>query len=275
MITQSPPDRLNQQSGIEIKGLVKEYNQRGKAFRALSIDCLSIGSGEFVAVVGPSGCGKSTLLSIVAGLSRATAGAVTVGGRLVVSPVTDIGIVFQKDLLLEWRSAIDNVLMQAEARGIRREPWRDAARELLSLVGLRGFEDYLPGQLSGGMRQRVALCRALLLDPPIVLMDEPFAALDALTRDQIALDFSELWQKKPKTVLFITHSIPEAIFLADRVVVMTPQPGGLDLDLSIDLPRPRTLDIRETPEFMRYAARIRERFEAFGVLRTRYASRSL
>ncbi|MDE2570980.1 MAG: ABC transporter ATP-binding protein, partial [bacterium] len=145
----------------------------------------------------------------------------------------------------------------------------EAARELLALVGLAGFEEYLPRELSGGMRQRVAICRALLLDPPLVLMDEPFAALDALTREQVALDFADIWLKKRKTVLFITHSISEAVFLADRVLVMTPRPGRIDLELRIELPHPRSLDVREMPAFADYAARVRRCFEANGVLHSR------
>jgi len=183
-------------------------------------------------------------------------------------PQPDTGIVFQNDTLLEWRSALANVLLQVELRGLAKEKYRQRALDLLRSVGLRGFEDRHPYELSGGMRQRIAICRALIHDPHLLLMDEPFGALDALTRDQMMSDLQALWLEQRKTVLFITHSIPEAIFLSDRVVVMTSRPGRIDDIVSIDLPRPRKLHMTTEPAFNSYVQRIREIFEQQGVLRS-------
>lgn len=238
-----------------------------RQFQALSTLSGEIASGEFLAVVGPSGCGKSTLMSIVAGLQKPSEGAVRIGETLVTKPYVDLGIVFQKDLLLPWRTALDNVLLQAEVRGIPRKSRMKRAHDLLRLVGLAGFESYYPHQLSGGMRQRVGICRALLNDPPLLLMDEPFAALDSLTRDQLALDFETLWQEERRTVLFITHNISEAVFLADRVLVMTARPGRVADIIEIDLPRPRPMSMRDAPEFIAYTGHVRRIFETQGVLR--------
>jgi len=256
-----------QGSRIDVRGVTKEYSSGGATgSRVLGPIDLRVEAGEFVTIVGPSGCGKSTLLSIVAGLTKASAGEVAIGDARVAGPYTDLGIVFQKDLLLDWRTVLDNVLLQAEVRGLDPRAYRSVANELLALVGLDGFQDHYPRELSGGMRQRVAICRALLLDPPVVLMDEPFAALDALTREQVAMDFADIWLKKQKTVIFITHAIAEAIILADRVLVMTPRPGKIDLELRVEIPHPRSMLVRETPEFAHYATEIRKRFEANGVL---------
>jgi NitT/TauT family transport system ATP-binding protein len=253
---------------VVFDGVTKFFPTRtGEPLEALAPVDLTINEGEFVSVVGPSGCGKSTLLSIVAGLETATTGAVRVGGADIHGPYTGLGMAFQKDLLLEWRTAIDNVLLQAEVRGLRVADYRKRARELLGLVGLSGFEDHYPAELSGGMRQRVSVCRALLHDPPILLMDEPFAALDALTRDQLALDFQALALQQRKTTMFITHSVPEAVMLADTVVVFSSRPGRILESIKIDLPRPRRLADRESPEFSAYAARIRKLFESQGILR--------
>ena len=255
-------------STIVIDQLEKAYPQRsGELMPVLGPIDLTIDDGDFVALVGPSGCGKSTLLSIIAGLTRPTKGSVAIGAQRVVSPYPRLGIVFQRDLLLDWRTVEDNILVQAAARGFSTAAYRARASELLRLVDLAGFEQHLPRELSGGMRQRVAICRALLLDPELLLMDESFAALDALTRDQLALDFGTLWLEARKTVFLITHSISEAIFLADRVLVMSPRPGVVDLDMQIDLPRPRSLGVRETPAFNKYMTAVRECFEARGILR--------
>ena len=193
--------------------------------------------GEFLSIVGPSGCGKSTLAMLIAGLMRPTSGVIAVDGRAVSRPQTELGIVFQNAVLLAWRSALDNVLLQVEMRGLAARQYRDRAMELLRSVGLDGFERRLPHELSGGMRQRVAICRALIHDPPLLLMDEPFGALDALTRDQMTLDIQGICARGGKTVLFITHSITEAVFLSDRVLVMTPRPGRIDTTIDVDLPR--------------------------------------
>jgi len=251
---------------VSLDGVEKTYRAPGRVLRALDRTTFTLGRGEFVSIVGPSGCGKSTLLMLIAGLIPASAGAVVIQGERVTRPYTDVGVVFQQDALLAWRSVLDNVLLQIDVRRLPRRRYAEAAHALLARVGLRGFEAYYPSELSGGMRQRVALCRALVHDPPLLLMDEPFGALDALTRDQMVLDLQRLWLEERKTVLFITHSIWEAIFLADRVVVMSPRPGRIAAVLDVDLPRPRRLAHRESPEFGRYAAEVREHFRAFGLL---------
>jgi NitT/TauT family transport system ATP-binding protein len=235
--------------------------------RALERISFDIRRGEFLSVVGPSGCGKSTLALLIAGLLRPTSGSVTVEGRTVDRPQTDLGIVFQNPVLLAWRSALANVLLQIEMRGGDTRQYRARAEELLGSVGLEGFAARLPHELSGGMRQRVAICRALIHDPPLLLMDEPFGALDALTRDQMTLDIQGICARGGKTVLFITHSITEAVFLSDRVLVMTPRPGRLDTLIEVDLPRPRRLAVREHPGFASFVRHIRDRFMVHGVLR--------
>jgi NitT/TauT family transport system ATP-binding protein len=191
---------------------------------------------------------------------------VLVGGQPVQGPQTDLGIVFQSDVLLDWRSNLDNVLLQIEFRNLRKAAYRDRALQLMHSVGLDGFENKRPYELSGGMRQRVSICRALVHDPPILLMDEPFGALDALTREQMTVDLQALWMQSRKTVLFITHSIAEAVFLSDRIFVMSPRPGRIDAVLDIDLPRPRPLEIMASREFNAYTLEIRRLFQARGVI---------
>ena len=252
---------------LRIENLSKVYATRDGEVRALSDVSFSQGRGEFISHVGPSGCGKSTLLMIAAGLLPPSSGAVRVRGQAVNRPRTDIGIVFQSPVLLDWRTALGNVMLQTEARNMNRKDAEARARELLGTVGLTGFEDRYPHELSGGMRQRVAICRALIHHPDHLLMDEPFGALDALTRDQLVLDLQALVTERRMTVLFITHSIAEAVFLSDRVVVMTPRPGCIDRIIDIKLPRPRTLAMRETPEFAEYSRQILDLFLARGVLR--------
>jgi NitT/TauT family transport system ATP-binding protein len=257
-----------EQVGVTIDGVSKVYQTRGEPITALTDCSLELRPGEFVSVVGPSGCGKSTLLLMVAGLIRITSGTITIGDTRVTKPYTDLGIVFQEPVLLDWRKVLGNVLIQAEIRkGMDKKRLRGRAQELLDLVGLTGFEDRYPFELSGGMRQRVSICRALLHDPPLLLMDEPFGALDALTRDQLNLDLQSIWLGSEKTVMFVTHSISEAVFLSDRVAVFSPRPGRVVEMLDIDLPRPRHLSIRETPEFGRYAGEIRRVFSSLGILR--------
>jgi NitT/TauT family transport system ATP-binding protein len=256
-------------------GVAVEIDQVSKRFGAtkgegglLALDeiGLSVRPGEFISLLGASGCGKSTLLKLVAGLHSPTGGTVYVASEPVRGPYTQAGVVFQSDLLLEWRTALDNVLLQAEMRGEPKGRYRERALELLELVGLAGFGKHYPNELSGGMRQRVAICRALLLDFPLVLMDEPFGALDAITRDQLNVDLANVLQHRP-TVLFVTHSLDEAIFLSDRVVVMTPRPGRVDAVIDIELPRPRRLALKDDPRFEEYAASIRGIFQRQGVLR--------
>jgi len=208
--------------------------------------------GELVTLVGPSGCGKSTLLRIIAGLRQATAGRIAVDGRIVTRPIPAAGMVFQAPVLLKWRRIIENVLLAAELAGLNPGDYRARAGELLRLVGLGDFGEKLPRELSGGMQQRAALCRALLLDPPLLLMDEPFGALDAMTRDELNLELLRVWgegSRRRKTIVFVTHSIPEAVFLADRVVVMTPRPGRVASVVPVPLPRPRTIATRASADF--------------------------
>jgi NitT/TauT family transport system ATP-binding protein len=252
---------------LRVENLSKVYATRDGEVRALNDVSFSQRRGEFISHVGPSGCGKSTMLMIAAGLLAPSSGAVRVGGYSVDRPRTDIGIVFQNPVLLEWRSALGNVMLQAEARKMPRKEAEARARKLLGSVGLDGFEGKYPHELSGGMRQRVSICRALIHNPDHLLMDEPFGALDALTRDQLVLDLQALVSERQMTVLFITHSIAEAVFLSDRVVVMTPRPGRIDRIIDIDLPRPRTLAMRETPQFADYSRQILDLFLARGVLR--------
>ena len=259
------PARSGAPGYVELAGVAKTYRRNGRETHALEAIDLSIRAGEFLAIVGPSGCGKSTLLRIVAGLHLASAGETRVAGRIVDRPQTDLGIVFQSPVLLDWRTALDNVLVQVELRGLDPRAYRDRALRLLDQVGLADFADRYPHELSGGMRQRVAIARALIHDAPLLLMDEPFGALDALTREQMRLDLEALWLATRKTVLFITHSIAEAVFLADRVVVMTPRPGRVAEVLDIDLPRPRSLDMMSTQPFGDYVRRIRTHFGATGV----------
>jgi NitT/TauT family transport system ATP-binding protein len=213
---------------------------------------LAVGRGELVALLGPSGCGKSTLLRIIAGLRPPSRGRVEVDGRPVLRPLPSVGMVFQAPVLLKWRTIESNVLLPAELSGLDPQAYRSRAGELLRLVGLAEFAQRLPRELSGGMQQRASLCRALLLDPPLLLMDEPFGALDAMTRDEMNLELLRVWgegSRERKTIVFVTHSIPEAVFLADRVVVMTARPGRLARVFDVPLPRPRTVASRAQPEF--------------------------
>jgi len=251
---------------VELAGVAKTYRRHGRETHALEAVDLAIREGEFLAIVGPSGCGKSTLLRLVAGLHLATAGEVRVAGRIVDRPQTEIGIVFQSPVLLDWRNALDNVLVQVELRGLDTRAYRDRARKLLEQVGLRDFTDRYPHELSGGMRQRVSIARALIHDAPLLLMDEPFGALDALTREQMRLDLEALWIASRKTVLFITHSIDEAVLLADRVVVMSPRPGRIERVIDVRMPRPRGLEARRSREFAEIAQAITDIFLARGVL---------
>jgi NitT/TauT family transport system ATP-binding protein len=237
---------------IEIDDVSVTYAAASGPVEALRRVSLAIGAGEFVAIVGPSGCGKSTLMRVVAGLRPVTSGRVTVAGRPVAGPMANVGMVFQAAVLLRWRSVLDNVLLPAELSGLDASRHRERARALLALVGLADFAAKRPHELSGGMQQRVSLCRALLLDPPILLMDEPFGALDAMTRDELNLELLRVWGEgsvERKTIVFVTHSIAEAVFLADRVVVMTPRPGRVASIVDVPLPRPRTVATRAEPEF--------------------------
>ncbi len=252
---------------VSITDVTKRYVVKDGAVVAVDPLSLAIPEGQFVSIVGPSGCGKSTLMLMLAGLMPPSAGTIVIGGQAVTRPYTDIGIVFQEANLLEWRTVLANVMLQIEVRGKDQSVYRTRARDLLRMVGLADAEDRLPHELSGGMRQRAALCRALVHEPRLLLMDEPFGALDALSRDQLNLDLQDMWLARPTTVVFITHSISEAVFLSDRVPVMTPRPGRIAADLTIDLPRPRPMAIRESAAFGAYTKQIRGLFEDLGVLR--------
>jgi len=246
---------------IVVSNLEKTYATRGRAqVHALAGISVEVGAGEFITIVGQSGCGKTTLLKILAGLLPRSAGSVTLRGRLVDGPSRDIGIVFQDPVLLPWRTVFDNVL------GLDRKSSGSRAMDLLGLVGLEGFEDKYPHELSGGMRQRVAIARALVHDPSLLLMDEPFGALDAMTREFMNLELLRIWQESGKTIVFITHSIPEAAFLADRVVVMSARPGRIQEIVDVRLSRPRDLDMMASDEFGVYTRRIRHLFDAKGWL---------
>ena len=250
---------------IRLKAVGKVYQTKNGAVQACSDVSLDIRESEFVAILGPSGCGKTTILKMVAGLVPHTSGSISIGGTQVDRPQTDVGIVFQEPVLLDWRDVLSNVLLQIEIRGLDRTRYEPVARELLRSTGLSGFENKKPYELSGGMRQRVSICRALVHNPPLLLMDEPFGALDALTREQITNDIQRVWMESRKTAIHITHSIPEAVLLADRVVVMSARPGRIAEVLDIDLPRPRRLD-HVPPRFGEYTDRIRGIFKTQGVL---------
>jgi NitT/TauT family transport system ATP-binding protein len=242
------------------------YRAESGVVEALRDISVTVDRGELVALVGPSGCGKSTLLRIIAGLRPATTGRVAVAGRPVVRPIAAVGMVFQAPVLLRWRTILDNVLLAAELSGLDPAAYRARAEALLKLVGLDDFADKQPRELSGGMQQRTSLCRALLLDPPLLLMDEPFGALDAMTRDELNLELLRVWggegSAERKTIVFVTHSIPEAVFLADRVVVMTPRPGRLARTFDVPLPRPRTVAGRADPVFGALALAIHQTLTA-------------
>jgi len=237
---------------IVLDGVGMTYRADSGPVEALRDISFAVDRGELVALVGPSGCGKSTLLRIIAGLRPPSAGRIAVDGRAVTRPIAAVGMVFQAPVLLKWRRIVDNVLLPAELAGLSPDAYRARATDLLRLVGLEDFGDKLPRELSGGMQQRAALCRALLLDPPLLLMDEPFGALDAMTRDELNLELLRVWgegSRQRKTILFVTHSIPEAVFLADRVVVMTPRPGRVARVVQVRLPRPRTTATRASAHF--------------------------
>lgn len=256
---------------VRLESVKMHYRRGPLVTRAVDDFSLDIRKGEFVSIVGPSGCGKSTMLKIIAGLQRPTSGLVEVEGRQVNEPVTDLGIVFQSPVLLDWRNILDNVLVQVELRGLPTKEYRDKAMSLLKAVGLDEFANRYPNELSGGMRQRASIVRALIHDPPLLLMDEPFGALDALTREQMRLDLEELWLSRPMTVVFVTHSLDEAVLLSDRVVVMTPRPGNIDRIIPITIERPRGIEGRKSAEFDTVTNEITQMFLKRGVLKQRGA----
>jgi NitT/TauT family transport system ATP-binding protein len=237
-----------------------------KPFQALKEVSVDIEAGEFVSVVGPSGCGKSTLMLMAAGLLRRSRGDIVIGSTSVVKPITDVGIAFQDHLLLDFRTAFDNVMLHADIRKLPRNQIETRAKELFSQLRLIEAMEKYPRQLSGGMRQRVSLIRTLVHDPPLLLMDEPFGALDALTRLQVRMDLEALWLRRRPTVLFITHSVEEAVGLSDRILVMGPSPGEIVDEIRVDLPRPRPIVLGDVKEFGAYVDRIHRHFERLGVL---------
>jgi NitT/TauT family transport system ATP-binding protein len=247
---------------VEVAEVSKIYRSgRGDPVEAVSSANFTVSQGQFVAILGPSGCGKSTLLMMVGGLEAVTTGRIAIDGAAMTGPRTDIGIMFQDATLLPWKSAVENVLFPIRVLKRPVDKYWDAAHALLDRVGLNGFAHKKPHELSGGMRQRVAICRALVYDPALLLMDEPFSALDAITRDEMNELLLDLWQQYTKTALFVTHSIREAVFLADRVLVMTRRPSKIVEDLTIPFPRPRSLDIGETREFNEICRHLRAQIE--------------
>ena len=252
-------------AAISLRSVSREFDGAEHHVLALSNVSLEVAEGEFVAVVGASGCGKSTLLRIVAGLLDASEGAVAVRDKSVRGPTEEVGIVFQNPVLLPWRNVWRNISLQLEARNRDPRPCAGRIQGLIDLAGLTGFERSMPYQLSGGMQQRVAMCRALVHDPSLLLMDEPFGALDALTREQMNLELQRMLLETPKTVLFITHSIAEAVFLADRVVVMTSRPGRIRAAVEVAIERPRDLSVLRDPRFHAAAEEVRGLLDAGGL----------
>ena len=237
---------------LRVEGLTKRFNSL-EVLRNISVD---IHKGEFISIVGPSGCGKTTFLRIIGGLERGSAGQASLDGRLIDGPGNDRGFVFQQDNLLPWRDILSNIEIGPEIGGYRNNEQRKRTLKLLKLVGLAGFESYFPRQLSGGMRQRVNLARALAVDPDLLLMDEPFSALDAQTREIMQTELLRIWEEGLKTVLFVTHQIDEAVYLSDRVLVFARRPGRIHEIVNVDLPRPRPLSLKRTAEFVAYVDHI-------------------
>ena len=251
---------------ITVEDVAKIYRTRDGDVESLKPLSFDVAEGEFMAIVGPSGCGKSTLLKMIGGLLPVSRGRISVSGRDVRGPPDDVGFVFQSPVLLAWRTVLANVMLQIEMRRLPRDRYLPKARALLGMVGLQDFERKLPWQLSGGMQQRASICRALVHDPAVLLMDEPFGALDAMTRERMNLELQRIWAETRKTVLFITHSIPEAVFLADRVLVMTERPGSIAAIYDVPLPRPRSLTVMGDPVFGALTQRIRKHFFSQGTL---------
>jgi NitT/TauT family transport system ATP-binding protein len=263
-MSRRPP--VDEEKAISVHALSKRFRVADGAVTALDKVSLDVRPGEFVAIVGPSGCGKSTLLKILTGLLAPSAGETRIGGVVTVGPRRDIGTVFQSPLLFAWRTVLENVMLPADVQGLDRDRHTARAHSLLELVGLSDFKRRYPNELSGGMQQRVSIARALLHDPSILLMDEPFGALDAMTRERMNLELQRIWLGHAKSILFITHSIPEAVFLANRVVVMTPRPGRVAEIMDIDLPSGRGLEIMNSAAFGAYVSRIRAHFGSSGVI---------
>jgi NitT/TauT family transport system ATP-binding protein len=252
---------------ISIRSLGKSYaTHRGERIRALADVSFEVADGEFIAVVGPSGCGKSTLLKVIAGIVPRSAGDIYIDDQRISGPSQKIGVVFQSPVLLPWRTVYENALLPIDVRRQARVSYHERVMGLIEMVGLKGFEHRYPFELSGGMQQRASICRALINDPTILLMDEPFGALDAMTREHMNVELQSIWLESRKTILFITHSIPEAVFLADRVLVMTHRPGTVDEIVRVEIPRPRNLDVMTTERFGGYVRQIRAMFGSRAML---------
>jgi NitT/TauT family transport system ATP-binding protein len=269
----APPEKLtahSRASGAEqiaIDAAAKTYLRRGASpVEALRPTELIVEPGEFVSLVGPSGCGKTTLLKLVAGLDHTTGGRIVVGERIVKKPDSQVSVVFQKPALLKWYTVEQNVLLPAKIADTLTKETRERAAELLEFIGLADFKDRYPNELSGGMQQRASIARALVGEPKVLLMDEPFSALDEFTREVLHDELLRLWTSHPKTVIFVTHNISEAVYLSDRVAVMAPRPGRIEAVVDIKLPRPRTSALRTNPQFFEMATTIRSHFSKAGAL---------
>jgi NitT/TauT family transport system ATP-binding protein len=261
MLSERSPIALELRPEIKLAGVSKSYGAGHDAIAAVEQIDLEVGHNQFVSLLGPSGCGKSTLMLMIAGLVRPGSGTISIQGRVVDGPLRTSGIVFQNPVLLPWRTVLDNVLLPIELMGENVNRYRAHAYELLGTAGIADFADRLPHELSGGMRQRAGICRALIQHPTLLLMDEPFSALDAMTRDEMNMELLRIWERDRKTVIFITHSISEAIFLSDRVVVISKRPARVVEDIVIPLPRPRTIEMQETVPFAQLRGRVRKLIE--------------
>ena len=261
MLSERAPIALELRPEIKLAGVSKSYGEGHDAIMAVDQIDLEIGHNQFVSLLGPSGCGKSTLMLMIAGLVTPTGGAISIKGREIDGPMRTNGIVFQNPVLLPWRTVLDNVLLPIELMGESVNKYRAHAYDLLEIAGIADFANRLPHELSGGMRQRAGICRALIQFPTLLLMDEPFSALDAITRDEMNMELLRLWERDRKTVIFITHSISEAIFLSDRVVVVSKRPARVVEDIVVPLPRPRSVEVQETLQFVQLRGRVRKLIE--------------
>ncbi len=254
-------------SWISVENLNKVYfSKKSDPTHALSDINFSIKQGEFISVVGPSGCGKTTLLNILAGLLAKTSGSAKIAGNEVLKPLKEVGMVFQAPTLLPWRTIKENIMIPVEVQKLDKKFYLERADELIKLVGLDGFEGKYPNELSGGMQQRAGICRALVHEPAVLLMDEPFGALDAMTREYMNLELIRIWQESKQTIVFVTHSISEAVFLSDRVIVLSPRPGQIAEIIDINISRPRDLAIMASDETGVYVKQIRKYFNSSSVI---------
>lgn len=246
----------NRDKLIVLKNIRKSYESKEGSILAIEDITFEVEEGDFVVIVGPSGCGKSTLLKVVAGLLSFDRGSIKFRGKEISGPVRDIGMIFQEPALLRWKTVIGNILAPIELMGMNKKEYEQKAKELLKLTNLGGFENKYPSELSGGMQQRVSICRSLVYDPSLLLMDEPFGALDAMTREKMNLELLEIWRESKKTILFVTHSIPEAAFMADSVVALTDRPSRINEKITIDLERPRTLTTKTENKYDEYTEKL-------------------